>query len=167
MKKTTMLTSCLALFILLSSCDSAEKKDESPVVVKSESAKTDMATVRTEIEAIEKEWSDAMNKKDVNALMALYTEDATSLQDGGPTLVGKAAMQAQMEKDFAAPARYASISFKTLDIYGSPEEVTEVGTSSEKDAAGKETGTGKYMAIFVKKDGKYKCIREIYNKDSK
>ena len=126
-----------------------------------------MSQVRTEILAVEKEWADALNKKDVNALMALYADDATSMQDGAPTLTGKAAIQAQLEKDFTAPGRYASISFETKDVYGTPDEVTEVGTSLEKDAAGKQTNTGKYMTVFQKKDGKYKCIREIYNKDLK
>ncbi len=167
MKKTIILTSCLALIFSLNSCDGPKNDDASSVMTTTETSKNDMTQVRADISAVEKEWADALNKKDINALMALYAEDATSMQDGAPTLSGKAAIQAQQEKDFAAPARYASISFETQDVYGTPDEVTEVGTSSEKDAAGIVTGTGKYMAVYQKKDGKYKCIREIYNKDSK
>ena len=168
MKRTFILTSCLAFIVLFSACDGPAKTDEaSAVTATSETTKNDMSQVRAEISAIEKEWADALNKKDINALMALYADDATSMQDGAPTLTGKAAIQAQQEKDFTAPDRYASISFETKDVYGTPDEVTEVGTSLMKDAAGKEIGTGKYVAVYQKKDGKYKCIREIYNKDSK
>ena len=164
MKKTTILMSCLAIVMLIACTD--QKSDES-AMVQSGAPKIDMSAVKAEIQAIENAWADALNKKDINALMALYADDATSMQDGAPTLKSKAAIQAQQEKDFAAPPRYASISFQTQDVFGTPDEVTEVGTSSEKDASGKETGTGKYMAVFAKKDGKYLCIREIYNKDAK
>jgi len=161
--KKTILMSCLAVFIL-SSC--SNNKDDSSVMVKSETVKADMSSVKTEIQAIENQWADALNKKDINALMALYADDAASMQDGAPTLRGKAAIKANQEKEFAKPDRYASISFQTEDVFGSADEVTEVGTSTEKDAAGK-VSTGKYIAVFKKVDGKYLCIREIYNKDAK
>ncbi len=35
-----------------------------------------------------------------------------------------------------------------------------------KDASGKVIRTGKYMAIWEKRDGKYICIRDIYNDDA-
>lgn len=167
MKKTTILMCCLAVFAIISSCNGPAKTGDSTTMVKSESAKTDLANVKADIQAIENQWADALNKKNINALMSMYADDATSMQDGAATLNGKAAIQAQQEKNFAAPPKYASISFQTQDVYGNADEVTEVGTASEKDAAGKVTGTGKYMAVFQKKDGKYLCVREIYNKDTK
>jgi uncharacterized protein (TIGR02246 family) len=167
MRKTTLLAFCLAIFTAFSSCEGNTKTDDSDSLVKPGSAEADMNQVRTEIQKIENEWADALNKKDINALMALYSDDAVSMQDGGPSLKGKPAIRAQQEKDFAAPSRYVSISFQTQDVFGTADEVTEVGTSEEKDAAGKVTGTGKYVAVFKKKDGKYLCVREIYNRDSK
>ena len=167
MKKATVLSLCLALFMVISSCKENATTGDSAAAIKSESAPVDMKQVRAEIQTIENAWADAMTKKDLNALMGLYADDAVSMQDGAPSLNGKAAIQAQHEKEFAAPPKYASISFQTQDVYGTTEEVTEVGISEEKDAAGKVTGTGKYMAVFQKKDGKYKCVREIYNRDQK
>ena len=35
------------------------------------------------------------------------------------------------------------------------------------DATGKVTYTGKYMAIWEKRDGKYICLRDISNDDAK
>lgn len=167
MKKTTVLTFGLALIIAINSCKETTKADEAPAMVKSESITTDMNRVRAAIQTIENEWAAALNKKDINALMALYADDAISMQDGGPALKGKAAIRAQQEKDFAAPPKYASISFQTQDVYGTAEEVTEVGTSEEKDAAGKVVRTGKYMAVYQLRNGKYLCVREIYNRDAK
>jgi uncharacterized protein (TIGR02246 family) len=167
MNKTINLVCCVAVFIALASCDGITNTNASSETEKTETAKNDMNIVKAEIQAIENKWADALNEKDINSLMALYADDATNMQDGAPTLRGKAAIRSQQEKEFAAPPRYASISFQTQDIYGTPDEVTEVGTSSEKDASGKETATGKYMVVFKKIDGSYKCVREIYNKDSK
>ena len=166
MKRTTLLA-CAAFFMAASSCNEPAKTETTPTIVKSETVAPDMSQVRAAIEKIEEDWAAALNKKDLDALMALYADDAISMQNDGPSLKGKAAIREQQEKDFAAPPRYASISFQTQDIYGSADEITEVGTSEEKDAAGKITRTGKYMAIYQKRDGKYLCIREIYNRDAK
>lgn len=162
MKKLLVLP-CFLAFVLFTACN--DNKEEASVMVKSES--TDMTAIKEEVQKIENEWADALTKKDVNALMALYTDDAISMQDGAPALNGKAAIKAQTEKDMAGPTRYAAISFQTQAVYGSPDEVTEVGTSSEKDANGKQTASGKYVAVYRKVDGKYKCMVEIYNKDTK
>lgn len=167
MKKTIVLTCGLAILLTIYSCKQPATSDDSITRKESDTASVDMKQVRDEIQVIENEWSDAMNKKDIQVLMALYADDAISMPNGAPSLRGKATIQAQHEKDFAAPPRYASISFQTQDVFGTPEEVTEVGTSQEKDASGKVTGTGKYMAVFQKKDGQYKCLREIFNRDSK
>lgn len=167
MKKAILFANCFALFLLLTSCnDTAKKADTPAVLVKSEST-TDMTQLRADIQKEENKWADLQNKKDVNGLMALYADDAVSMQDGGPALKGIAAIKAKQEQDFAAPPKYATIAFETQDVYGTADEVTEVGKTTYKDAAGKETGGGKYMCVFQRKDGMYKCVREIYNKDTK
>lgn len=125
----------------------------------------DMATVKAEIQAVENQWADAINKKDLTALMAMYADDAVSMPDGAPTLTGKAAIQARQEKQFADAKGNITISFQTMDVYGDDDIVTEYGTSTEKDDKGNVVETGKYVATFKKMDGKYVCIREIYNSD--
>ena len=61
----------------------------------------------------------------------------------------------------------STVSYETTELFGDDQVVTEIGTSATKDATGKVTSTGKYIAIFEKRDGKYICIREIYNDDAK
>src|SRR5688572_2077420 len=166
MKKTKLLT-CLAFSLAITACNEAAKTDDTSAMAKSESVSTDMSQVRTAIEKIENDWAAALTKKDIDALMALYADDAITMQNDAPSLKGKAAIREQQQKDFTAPARYASISFQTQDVYGTADEVTEVGTSTEKDATGNVIRTGKYMAVFQKRNGNYLCIREIYNRDAK
>ncbi len=175
MKKTTILSICVVSSLIFASCKDEPKKDEPAVIttadsakpVIAEAAKPDMSQVRSEIVAIENAWADALNKKDVNALMAMYTDDAQSMQDGGPTLIGKADIQKQTEMDFAGDRKFASIAFETTDVYAQGDFATEVGKTFYKDAAGKVTGSGKYMVVYEKKGGKYLCAREIFNKDKK
>lgn len=169
MKKTILLFAITTSVFFFFSCGEKTEKDV-PVAVTApvtEAAKPDLAQIRTEIVAVENQWAAAINAKDINALMALYAEDAVSMQDAGPALVGKAAIQKKQEMDFAAPSKFASIAFETSEVFAQGDVVTELGKTFYKDAAGKTTGTGKYIALFEKKNGKYVCIREIYNSDTK
>ena len=167
MKKTILLITYVSCVLLFASCQEAEKKETPAAVTVAEPAKPDLTQIRSEIVAIETAWAAAQNAKDVKALMAMYAEDAVSMPDGEPMLTGKAAIQKKAEADFAKPSTYASIAFETMDVYAQGNVVTEVGKTMYKDAAGKTTGGGKYMAVYEKRDGKYLCIREIYNKDLK
>ncbi|MBC7509508.1 MAG: DUF4440 domain-containing protein [Ferruginibacter sp.] len=167
MKKTILLVSYVSCVLMFTSCQEAEKKETPAVATVAEPAKPDLAEIRTEIVAIENAWAVAINAKDLNALMAMYAEDAVSMPDGEPMISGKAAIQKMQEEDFAKPAKFASIAFETLDVYAQGNVATEVGKTMYKDAAGKTIGGGKYIAVYEKRDGKYLCIREIYNKDSK
>jgi uncharacterized protein (TIGR02246 family) len=167
MKKTILLVTYVSCVLLFASCQEAEKKETPAATTVTEHAKPDLTQIRAEIVAIENAWAAAQNAKDVNALMALYADDAVSMPDGEPMLTGKAAIQKKQAADFAKPSKYASIAFETMDVYAQGNVVTEVGKTMYKDAAGKTTGGGKYIAVFEKRDGKYLCIREIYNQDSK
>lgn len=167
MKKAMLIALYAAGVFCFTSCKDEDKKETAVVATATEPAKPDLAAIRAEIVTVENEWAAAMNAKDTKALMALYADDAVSMVDGGPMLMGKAAIQKSQEEGFAKPPTYASIAFETMDVYAQGDVATEVGKTMYKDAAGKTTGAGKYIAVFQKKDGKYVCIREIYNKDSK
>lgn len=166
MKKSIFLPVCAACVMLFASCNEPAKTDmaEVPMV---DSSKTDPAQVRADIIALENAWADALNKKDINALMAMYADDAVTMPPGEPPITGKADIQKKEEADFMNPSTYKSIGFETQDVYGQGDVVTEVGKIMFKDADGKTIGTGKYMAVFEKRDGKYLCIREMYSTDFK
>lgn len=135
-----------------------------PVVVES---KPDMAAVKAEIQAIETAFAAADNARDVNAILAFYSDDAVTMGPGEPMSVGKAAIQKSIEAGFAKSAAGSTVAYDVLEVFGDGNTVTEVGKSTRKDATGKVTYTGKYMAIWEKRDGKYVCIRDIGNSDAK
>ncbi len=72
-----------------------------------------------------------------------------------------------MEASIAKRPKGATTSYDVMDVFGAGDYVTEVGKITRKDSAGKVTTTGKYMAIWEKRHGKWICIRDIGNEDAK
>jgi uncharacterized protein (TIGR02246 family) len=153
MKPNFLFTSLAIGLIFFSSCDQAATQ------------KVDLNQVKSEIQERENAWAAALNSKDLDALMALYTEDAVSMENNAPAQTGKAAIRSSQEKDFATWPEGMNFTFVTTEVYGEADKITETGTSTMKNAEGKVIGTGKYMCTWEKQDGQYLCSREIYNND--
>ena len=153
----------LSLFVIGCSAP-APKPAETPVVVET---KPDMAAVKTEIQALESAWAAADNARDADAVAAFYADDALSMSNDKPTIAGKAGILADISEGFAKKAAGSTVAYEVQEVFGDENFVTEVGISTVKDAAGNVTSTGKYMAVWEKRDGKYICIRDIYNNDVK
>jgi len=165
MKYSGIATICVAVSLFVIGCSApAPKPVETPVVVET---KPDMAAIKAEIQALENAWAAADNARDANAVAAFYADDAWSLSNDKPTLVGKAAILTEITEGFAKKAAGTTVSYEVQDVFGNDTQVTEVGKSIVKDATGKVISTGKYMAVWEKRDGKYICIRDIYNNDVK
>jgi len=126
----------------------------------------DLTKAKAEIQALENDWAAALNAKDVDALMAMYKDDAVSMPDQEPMMVGKEAIRKQQELDFASMPEGMNFTFETLDVYGTENTLTEFGKSTYKDASGNVIGSGKYAVVWEKQNGKYLCAREIYNNDT-
>lgn len=130
-------------------------------------AKPDPAKMKADIQALETAWANADNARDANALAAFYADDAVTLSNNQPMLSGKAAIQKDLEATMAKRPKGSTVSYDVMDAFGCDNFVTEVGKTTYKDAAGKVYYTGKYMAVWEKRDGKYVCIRDIGNDDVK
>ncbi len=167
MKSINFFVVVAACMLLFNSCKEAPETPAVVEVAAPEPAKPDMAQIKSEIQAAETAWSTALNARDMNALMAMYADDAVSMANNAPIQAGKAAIQKAQEEDFKTMPAGMTFTFETMDVFGDGNVVTETGKTTYKDAAGKVTGTGKYMAVWEKRDGKYLCIREIYNNDKK
>ena len=95
-------TICVALSLFVISCGApAPKPADTPMQVE---VKPDMAAVKTEIQALESAWAEADNARDANAVAAFYADDAWSMSNDKPTLVGKAAILAEITEGFAKKA---------------------------------------------------------------
>lgn len=159
----------LAISLFTLGCNSQpDKKTEMEPATTAEpvEAKADMASIKAGIQALESDWAAADNARDAIAILAFYSDDAISMSNNAPMTRGKAAMLKEIEKGLAEKAEGETVAYKTIEVFGDENTVTEIGTAESKDASGKVIRTGKYMAIWEKRDGKYICIRDIYNDDA-
>jgi uncharacterized protein (TIGR02246 family) len=130
-------------------------------------AKPDMAKLKADVQALETAWANADNARDTNAIAAFYADDAVSLSNNKPMVSGKAAIRADIAESLSKRVKGATVAYDVMDVYGDENTVTEVGKTTGKDATGKVTYTGKYMAVWEKRDGKFVCMRDISNDDVK
>jgi uncharacterized protein (TIGR02246 family) len=161
MSNTTFVTILSLCILLLASC---QQKDAE---TKSEAPKPDMAKIKAEIKAVEDAWAAASNAKDVATIAGFYADDAISMIDDQPMLVGKAAIQKAIEEEMAKHKDKAKVVFETLDLYGDENRVTEVGKTTVTDSTQKVIYAGKYMAVWEKRNGKWLTIRDMSNDDAK
>jgi uncharacterized protein (TIGR02246 family) len=161
--KNYLVASLLVLFaVMLAACNNTETTPTAAAP-----AASDMNKVKAEIQALETAWAEADNMRDAKAIAVLYADDAVTLVNNKPMISGKEAILKDMEASMATKPKGSTIAFDVLDVFGDENTVTEVGKTTGKDSTGKVTYTGKYMAIWVKRDGKYVCIRDIGNDDAK
>jgi ketosteroid isomerase-like protein len=153
--------------IVGSYANAMEKKDGVWKIAKSVLTAPDMSNIKAEIKAIEDAWAAASNAEDVATIVGFYADDAISMSDDKPMLVGKAAIQKGVEEEMARRKGDTKVVFETLDLYGDETRVTEVGKTTVKDASGKVVYGGKYMAVWEKRNGKWLTIRDISNDDAK
>ncbi len=130
-------------------------------------AKPDVSQVRAEIQALQTAFQAAFNARDAAALVIYYADDAVSLLNESPSLMGKAAIQKAYEQQFATLPKGMTLSVETVDVFIEGNLAIETGKDVAKDATGKVLETGKFMNLYEKRNGKYLCIRDINNTDKK
>lgn len=164
-------TLCIAVFCFTLGCNNAAE-DKADATTTTEAAPpaavtTDMTKLKATIQALESSWAAADNARDTNAIAAFYADDAISLSNNKPMVKGKAAILNDIKEALTKRPKGSVVSYDIMDVFGNEQTVTETGTSTQKDATGKILNTGKYMAIWENRNGKYSCVRDIYNDDVK
>ena len=142
---------CYTLSLLIA-CSS--KKPE-PMVVDNEQ-------IKKEIQAKEDEFAATYNAREVKEI-GYYAEDATTFRQNRAPLVGREAIVEFLRADIMDFTKSNKISFTTNEIYVSDggNQVVEIGYYKVVDSANIAVNTGNYMSLFVKKDGKYVCLRDM------
>ena len=111
-------------------------------------------------------YAKAQNNKDAEGVLAYYTDDAHNLPEDAPTIKGKAAMLERIKQEMAADTTGGTIAFEAQEVFADGDLAVYIGYSTYTGADGKKQ-MGKYMSIMQKQaDGKYLCIRDIWNNDS-
>ena len=164
-----LMAACVALFFMTIGCNAptSDTANKAVEATKQAVAKPDMAAIKAEIQALENTWATASNAKDAATIVNFYADNAISSDNNKPMAVGKAAIRKNLDEALAKHKPNETVTYETLDVYGDDNIVTEVGKTTVKDAKGTVTYGGKYMAVWVKRNGKRMVIRDIYNDDKK
>lgn len=111
------------------------------------------------IQELVAEFVRAYNAGDAPALAALFTENARIKGEGEGDVTGRAAIEARFAERFkSAPGQTLAIQTESLRMLGSEaaiEEGTAVVTAPGEDEAITEAARSRYVATYVKTDGKW------------
>jgi uncharacterized protein (TIGR02246 family) len=112
-------------------------------------------------------WTEATKMKDVDAVVSLYTDDATILPDEGEPVSGKDAVRAFYRESYAKKDKLVEQKFENINSVQTGDLVidsTKYSGVSIKDA--KEVAfRGKRLVIWKREfQGPWKILRDTWNK---
>ncbi len=113
-----------------------------------------------------KGWATAYNAGDADRIVAMYGKDAVVMPPDVPA-VTTSALHDYLVKDIAT-SKKAGITLAIVDgkSASSGNLGWHEGTFTVADTSGKTVGTGKYVEVWERKDGKWTMIRDIWNNDA-
>ena len=120
------------------------------------------------LRALDLAWSDTANRKDIDGTVSYMADDGETLAPNEPAARDKAAIRASWANLLDLPN--LTVHWKPLRVQVA--ESGELGymsgsyTVTYTDAKGQTvTDRGKYLEVWKKVDGKWKCSTDAYNSD--
>lgn len=117
------------------------------------------------IRELDEAWSRALERKDLEAVMANYGDDAVFLPPHAPILEGKAKIREFFAARMATPGYSATFQPTRVVVAKSGEMAWEIGTFRATGADGTER-RGKHLVTWAKRDGVWKVVAECINHDA-
>ena len=120
------------------------------------------------LRALDRAWSDAANRKDLDAVVSYMADDGETLAPNEPVARGKAAIRASWSNLLGLPGVNVRWEPLIVEVAKSGEIGYTSGTYtlSYTSADGKTmTDRGKDLAVWKKVNGKWKCSSDAYNSD--
>ena len=148
--KIMLLSIILIASIFLVSCD--QKVTENDLAAK----QPDLSTLEKEIELRLREYESHLKNGDSIALGNMYMMDAEII----PSTVGRE----NIIKAFGSMIRdsITGSSFKTTHLWGNDQLLVEEGTGTWYNTNGEAVGSGRYLLVWKKDDGKWKILRDTW-----
>jgi ketosteroid isomerase-like protein len=113
-------------------------------------------------------WSAAGEKKDLDGLVSFVTDDSIQLPPNAPTAKGKDAVRKEWSNILGLKDVAVKWEPTTVQVADSGELGYTSGTytlSFTDPKAGKIDDKGKYLEVWKKVDGKWKCHLDMYSSD--
>ncbi|WP_282124439.1 YybH family protein [Algibacter mikhailovii] len=142
----------VSIFII--SCDQKKENNELNVEV-------DITILEKEIESRLREYEKNLKNGDSIALGNMYMKNAEII----PSTVGRE----NITKAFGSYIRdsITGSSFNTTQLWGDDQLLVEEGVGTWSHANGTVVGSGRYLLVWKKDDGKWKILRDTWFPDKK
>ena len=126
----------------------------------------DNEQIKKEIQAKEDEFAATYNAGEMKNI-GYYADDAVTFTQNSAPIVGKKAIVNYLFASIDSFSQYNKISYTTNEVFVSNDgnQVVEIGYYKVIDSTNTTVNTGNYMTLFVKRDGKYVCLRDMSASD--
>ena len=128
----------------------------------------DKASLETELRETDLAWSAAAGKGDVEATAAFMADDGVTMSPNVPLSKGKDAIRKEWQGLLGLKDGTISWQPTSVEVAASGEIGYTSGTwkmSWTDDKKGKLEDHGKYLEVWKKIDGKWKCTYDMYSSD--
>src|SRR5262245_20849293 len=146
----------VGLAVLLGSCASSQK----PVV--------DSAAIKTTSTGINQRYLAAVQARDLDGLMGLYSDDAKMLPSGAPASVGHEAIKTSWGKFLQTPGLNLTFASNDVMVSEAGDMAIDVGAyqMSMTGPAGQPVhDVGKYVTVLKKVGDEWKIAVDTFNSD--
>ncbi|MDQ1347341.1 MAG: hypothetical protein QG573_710 [Acidobacteriota bacterium] len=129
-------------------------------------AKVDRAAEEAALKALDKAWAEAANRKDLDATVAFMADDGETLAPNEPVARTREAIRASWNGLMQLPDARISWAAERAQVAASGELGYTSGsyTLTFTGPDGKTvTDNGKYLEVWKKVDGQWKCLSDAYN----
>jgi len=116
---------------------------------------------RAAIDAGNKQFLAAFEKKDAKGIAALYTTDGEAYPPNGNVVRGRAELQKLWQS--VIDSGIASATLKTAQVESAGDLAYESGAYEMKTKDGKVADNGKYVVVWKRAGGRWMLHRDIWN----
>jgi ketosteroid isomerase-like protein len=125
----------------------------------------DKAADEQAIRGLAVQWAAAVEKRDLDAVMAFYTSDATAAWPDAPAIHGTDAIRAGWAEVLKTPGLVLRFTPERVDIANNGDIAVDFGKiESEFDGpTGRVQDVAKYLVVWQKVDGQWKARYDTFN----
>lgn len=160
-----LLSSAIFVFVVLAFVACAPPPAEEVVVEEPDTTEADIEAIRQ----VDDRMVEATNSGDIEAWLAVYTEDTVVMPPNEPVVVGRDAVRAWAQQMFDQLDMEDTVSIQEIQVAGDWAFMRATYNFRTTPKAGGESMevTGKYLAIFSRQpDGSWRLARLVWNTDN-
>lgn len=151
------LITLAALMLAIVSCKSHTESEQT-------NAAFNLDSVRTAIEANNKQFAEAFAKNDSALFVSLFTKDGCLMPDAAPKMCGPEALTAFLRGGIEMGM--VGMNLTIVELTGGPELVAEEGLYEVLAKDGMVVEKGKFIVTWKQEDGVWKRYRDIWNSET-